>query len=313
MHAGVDDRALVQKRLRNYWGYNPIGYFAPDPRLLATGSLSELKTTVKHLHAAGIEVILDVVYNHTGEGNQLGPTLSFRGIDNKSYYRLVPGDERHYLDFTGCGNTLNLDHPRVLQLVLDSLRYWVQEMHVDGFRFDLATTLARGDSGAFEWHSGFIAGIQQDPVLARLKLIAEPWDLGEGGYQVGNFPAGWSEWNDQYRNVVRRFWQGNDGTVGALASRLTGSSEIFGRQGRRPRSSINFITAHDGFTLTDLVSYNGKHNEANLEDNRDGVNENSSWNCGAEGPTDDPGDPARCAPSNSATSWRRSYSRRGCR
>jgi glycogen operon protein len=288
VHAGVDDRALVAKRLRNYWGYNPIAYFAPDPRLLGTGTLSELKTTVKHLHAAGIEVILDVVYNHTGEGNQLGPTLSFRGIDNKSYYRLVPGDERHYLDVTGCGNTLDLRRPRVLQLVMDSLRYWAREVHIDGFRFDLATALARGDSGAFEWHSGFIAAIQQDPMLARLKLIAEPWDLAAGGHQLGNFPPGWSEWNDRYRDSVRRFWRGDDGAVADLAFRLTGSSDLFEKQGRRPRSSVNFITAHDGFTLRDLVSYDHKHNDANLDDNRDGSDENYSWNCGAEGPTDDP-------------------------
>jgi isoamylase len=287
IHAYIDDRILVERRLRNYWGYNSIGFFAPEPRYVATHQLGEFKTMVKNLHDAGIEVILDVVYNHTAEGNERGPTLSFRGIDNKSYYRLAPGSERHTLDFTGCGNSLNLDHPRVLQLVLDSLRYWVEEMHVDGFRFDLATTLARGPNG-YSPSSNFLTAIGQDPLLSRVKLIAEPWDLGEGGYQVGGFPPGWSEWNDQYRDTIRRFWQGTDGTIGALASRLTGSSEIFYRQGRRPRASINFITAHDGFTLLDLVSYNGKHNEANLEDNRDGVNENYSWNCGVEGPTDDP-------------------------
>ena len=288
VHAFVDDRTLIAKRLRNYWGYNSIGFFAPEPRYMATRDLGEFKTMVKNLHEAGIEVILDVVYNHTAEGNELGPTLSFRGIDNKSYYKLPHGSERHTMDFTGCGNTLNLEHPRVLQMVLDSLRYWVAEMHVDGFRFDLATTLARTDGG-FSRSSNFLASIGQDPLLARVKLIAEPWDLGADGYQLGNFPPGWSEWNDQYRDTVRRFWQGADGTVGALASRLTGSSEIVGREGRRPRASVNFVTAHDGFTLMDLVSYNEKHNDANLEDNRDGINQNYSWNCGAEGPTDDPG------------------------
>ncbi|MBV9103935.1 MAG: glycogen debranching protein GlgX [Candidatus Eremiobacteraeota bacterium] len=287
VHAFVDERNLVERRLRNYWGYNTIGYFAPEPRYLASASLSELKTTVKHLHSAGIEVILDVVYNHTAEGNELGPTLSFRGIDNASYYRLVSGNERYYDDASGCGNTLDLRRPRVLQMVMDSLRYWSEEVHVDGFRFDLATALARGDHGVFEWHSGFIEAIQQDPGLSRLKLIAEPWDLGSGGRQVGNFPPGWSEWNDRFRDTVRRFWQGNDGIVADLAFRLTGSSDLFGRHGRRPRSSVNYVTAHDGFTLRDLVSYNEKHNEANLEDNRDGASENFSWNCGVEGPTDD--------------------------
>ena len=287
VHAFIDDRTLIEKRLRNYWGYNTIGFFAPEPRYLATGSLGEMKTTVKHLHSAGIEVILDVVYNHTAEGNELGPTLSLRGIDNASYYRLVRGDERHYFDTTGCGNTLDLRHPRVLQMVMDSLRYWSDEVHIDGFRFDLATTLARGDGGGFEWHSGFIEAIQQDPVLSRLKLIAEPWDLGEGGHQLGNFPPGWSEWNDRFRNTVRRYWQGNEGILPDLAFRITGSSDLFERYGRRPRASVNFITAHDGFTLHDLVSYDGKHNDANLEGNRDGASENFSWNCGAEGPTDD--------------------------
>jgi isoamylase len=288
VQAFIDDRTLVEKRLRNYWGYNTIGFFAPEPRYLASGTLGELKTTVKHLHAAGIEVILDVVYNHTAEGNQLGPTLAFRGIDNASYYRLAAGDERYYVDTTGCGNSLDLRHPRVLQLVMDSLRYWSQDVHVDGFRFDLATTLARGDGGGFDWHSGFLEAIQQDPVLARLKLIAEPWDLGPNGHQVGNFPPGWSEWNDKFRNTVRRFWQGNDGVVPDLAFRLTGSSDLFEHHGRRPRASVNFVTAHDGFTLEDLVSYNEKHNDANMEDNRDGANDNHSWNCGVEGPTGDP-------------------------
>ncbi|MGH7706776.1 MAG: glycogen debranching protein GlgX [Vulcanimicrobiaceae bacterium] len=287
VHAFIDDRYLVERRLRNYWGYSSIGFFAPDPRYLAQPWLGEFKTMVKRMHEAGIEVLLDVVYNHTAEGNHLGPTLSFRGIDNKSYYRLVPGDERHYMDFTGCGNTLNLDHPRVLQMVTDSLRYWTQEMHVDGFRFDLGAALARNEH-LFTQSSNFLTAIEQDPVLARVKLIAEPWDLGEGGYQVGNFPAGWSEWNDKYRDTVRRFWQGQDGLVPELATRVTGSSDLFDQRGRRPRASLNFVTAHDGFTLTDLVSYDRKHNEANLEENRDGVDDNASWNCGAEGPTDDP-------------------------
>jgi glycogen operon protein len=284
VHAGVDDRRLVERRLRNYWGYNSIGFFAPDPRLLAGNSLGEFKTMVKRLHEAGIEVILDVVYNHTAEGNELGPTFSFRGIDNKSYYRLQNG--RHYVDYTGCGNTLNLAHPRTLQLVTDSLRYWVNEMHVDGFRFDLAPALGRRE-GDFNQSSGFLSAVSQDPVLARVKLISEPWDLSPGGYQLGNFPAGWSEWNDRYRDCVRRFWQGTDAIIPELASRITGSSDIFDHDGRRPRSSVNFVTAHDGFTLDDLVSYNQKHNEANLEDHRDGHNANYSWNCGVEGPTDD--------------------------
>ncbi len=281
----VDDRYLVERRLRNYWGYNTIGFFAPEPRYLATHP-DEFKTMVKNLHEAGIEVVLDVVYNHTAEGNHLGPTLSFRGIDNASYYRLAE-DKRYYDDSTGCGNTLDLRHPRVLQLVLDSLRYWVQEMHVDGFRFDLASSLAREDHG-FAYNSAFFKAIRQDPVLAQTKLIAEPWDLGMGGYQVGGFPPGWSEWNGRYRDTVRRFWQGNSGLLPDLASRLAGSSDIFGHRGRRPRSSVNFVTVHDGFTLADLVSYNVKHNEANLEDNRDGTDDNASWNCGVEGPTDDP-------------------------
>ncbi len=286
VHAAVDDRYLVERRLRNYWGYNSIGFFAPDPRLLSGASLGEFKTMVKRFHEAGIEVLLDVVYNHTAEGNHLGPTLSFRGIDNKSYYRLED-DERYYADSTGCGNTLNLSHPRTLQMVTDSLRYWVNEMHVDGFRFDLAPSLGRRD-GEFTQSSGFLTAVQQDPVLARVKLIAEPWDVASGGYQLGNFPAGWSEWNDRFRDGVRRFWQGNDGMIPELASRVTGSSDLFNREGRRPRSSVNFITAHDGFTLNDLVGYDHKHNEANVEDNRDGHDANYSWNCGIEGPTQDP-------------------------
>ncbi len=286
IHAFVDERVLSDKGLRNYWGYNPIAFFAPEPRYLSSGALGEFKTMVQLLHDAGIEVILDVVYNHTAEGNQMGPTLSFRGIDNVSYYRLVSGDERHYVDFTGTGNALNLHHPRVLQLVMDSLRYWVEEMHVDGFRFDLAVTVAR-ERTAFDRQSGFLDAVRQDPVLSRVKLIAEPWDVGEGGYQLGSFPPGWAEWNDRYRDVVRRFWKGDTGLLGEFASRMTGSSDIFDRKGRRTWASINFVTAHDGFTLHDLVSYNDKHNEANLEDNRDGSDANHSWNCGVEGPTDD--------------------------
>jgi glycogen operon protein len=285
VQAFVDDRTLVAKRLRNYWGYNSIGFFAPHPLYLNGESVNEFKTMVKQFHEAGIEVLLDVVYNHTAEGNQEGPTLCFRGIDNASYYRLA-SDRRYYDDATGTGNSLNLDHPRVLQLVMDSLRYWVEEMHVDGFRFDLAPVLARTPSGV-DSNAAFFKAVRQDPVLARVKLIAEPWDVGLGGYQVGRFPAGWSEWNDKYRDGVRRFWQGVDGLVPELASRLTGSSELFNHAGRHVRSSVNFVTAHDGFTLADLVSYNHKHNEANGEDNRDGSDNNNSWNCGVEGPTHD--------------------------
>ncbi|MCK6451105.1 MAG: glycogen debranching protein GlgX [Alphaproteobacteria bacterium] len=292
VHAGVDDRLLVQRGLANYWGYNTIGFFAPNPRYLASGLADEFKTAVLRLHDAGIEVILDVVYNHTAEGNHLGPTLSFRGIDNASYYRLVPGDARHYEDFTGCGNALNLHHPRVLQMVMDSLRYWVEEMHVDGFRFDLASTLAREPEG-FDPHAGFLDAIRQDPVLQRARLIAEPWDVGPGGYRVGGFPPGWMEWNDRYRDALRRFWRGDGGMIGELAARLSGSADIYGHRGRRPWSSVNFVTAHDGFTLQDLVSYAHKHNEANGEGNRDGTEHNHSWNCGAEGASDDPGVRAR--------------------
>ena len=286
IHAYVDDRNLVERRLRNYWGYNSIGFFAPHPLYLGGETVHEFKTMVKQFHDAGIEVIIDVVYNHTAEGNHAGPTFSFRGIDNVSYYRLA-SDPRYYDDTTGCGNTLNVDHPRVLQLVMDSLRYWVEDMHVDGFRFDLAPALARGPYGV-DRQSGFFKAVTQDPVLARVKMIAEPWDVGLGGYQVGRFPAGWSEWNDKYRDVVRRFWQGYDGMVPELASRLTGSSDLFDHGGRHVRSTVNFVTAHDGFTLVDLVSYNGKHNEANGENNRDGSDNNNSWNCGVEGPSDDP-------------------------
>jgi isoamylase len=286
VHAYVDEQRVSDLGLRNYWGYNTLAFFAPMPRYLASGELGEFKTFVQVMHNAGIEVILDVVYNHTAEGNQLGATLSMRGIDNLSYYRLVPGDWRHYMDFTGCGNALNLHNPRVMQLVMDSLRYWVQEMHVDGFRFDLATTLAR-EWQDFDPQAGFLEAVLQDPVLARVKLIAEPWDVGPSGYRLGGFPPGWSEWNDRYRDTVRRFWRGDDGQLGALASRITGSADIFAHHGRRPSASINYITAHDGFTLRDLVSYNGKHNEANGEEGRDGTDANWSWNCGAEGDTED--------------------------
>jgi isoamylase len=279
VHAFVDDRYLLDKGLRNYWGYNTIGFFAPDMRYSATGRISEFKTMVKTLHSAGIEVILDVVYNHTAEGNQLGPTLSFRGVDNASYYRLSPEDPRYYMDFTGCGNTLNMQHPRVLALIMDSLRYWVQDMHVDGFRFDLASALAR-ELYDVDRLGSFFDTIGQDPVLSQVKLIAEPWDVGEGGYQVGNFPPGWNEWNDKYRDTMRAYWKGDGGLSGEFARRFTGSSDLYEASGRKPHASINFITAHDGFTLDDLVSYNGKHNEANGEDN------NLSWNCGAEGPSD---------------------------
>lgn len=287
VHDFIDDRQLVEKGLRNYWGYNTIGFFAPEPRYLRTGSISEFKTMVKTMHSAGIEVILDVVYNHTAEGNQLGPTLSFRGIDNSVYYRTVPDNQRYYVDYTGTGNTLNMRHPRVLQLIMDSLRYWVLDMHVDGFRFDLAATLAR-ELHEVDKLGAFLDIIHQDPVLSQVKLIAEPWDLGEGGYQVGKFPAGWAEWNDRYRDALRSYWKGDGGQIGELAYRITGSSDLYARSGRRPYASINFVTAHDGFTLHDLVSYDHKHNEANGEENRDGTDNNRSWNCGAEGETDDP-------------------------
>ncbi len=288
VHAFIDDRHLVQKGLRNYWGYNSIGYFAPDARYAGERPVSEFKSMVKSLHSAGFEVVLDVVYNHTGEGGHLGPTLCFRGVDNASYYRLKPEDGRYYVDYTGCGNTLNLVHPRVLQLIMDSLRYWVTEMHVDGFRFDLASALAR-ELHEVDRLGAFFDIVRQDPVLSQVKLIAEPWDLGEGGYQVGNFPGGWTEWNDKYRDAMRAYWKGDGGVIGEFARRLTGSSDLYEQSGRRPHASINFITAHDGFTLRDLVSYERKHNEANLEDNRDGHDNNLSWNSGVEGDTDDEG------------------------
>lgn len=287
VHLFIDDRHLIERGLRNYWGYNSIGFFAPEARYCATGSINEFKTMVKTFHSAGIEVILDVVYNHTAEGNQLGPTLSFRGIDNTAYYRLVSDNPRYYQDYTGTGNTLNMRHPRVLQLIMDSLRYWVLEMHVDGFRFDLAATLAR-ELHEVDRLGAFLDIIHQDPVLSQVKLIAEPWDLGEGGYQVGKFPVGWAEWNDKYRDALRSYWKGDGGVIGELAYRITGSSDLYARSGRKPYASINFVTAHDGFTLLDLVSYNSKHNEANGEENRDGTDDNRSWNCGVEGPTDDP-------------------------
>ncbi|HXF64904.1 MAG TPA: glycogen debranching protein GlgX [Caldilineaceae bacterium] len=291
VHHFVLDRHLLEKGLTNYWGYNSIGFFAPEPRYCTDGAqglqASEFKTMVKALHREGIEVILDVVYNHTGEGNQLGPTLSFKGIDNVSFYRLSPENRRYYFDYTGTGNTLNVVNPRVLQLIMDSLRYWVTEMHVDGFRFDLAATLARG-LHEVDRLGAFFDIIHQDPVLSQVKLIAEPWDLGEGGYQVGNFPVLWAEWNGEYRDNVRKFWRGDPGLAGAMAYRLTGSPDLYERGGRHTYASINFVTSHDGFTLHDLVSYNERHNEANGENNQDGHSENFSWNCGVEGPTDDP-------------------------
>jgi isoamylase len=293
VHHHLDDWHLVQRGLCNYWGYNTLAYFAPDSRFSsAPGSpleaVREFKMMVRALHAAGLEVILDVVYNHTAEGNHLGPTVSLRGIDNASYYRLQPHAPRYYEDFTGCGNTLNMRSPRVLQLIMDSLRYWVTEMHVDGFRFDLASALAR-ELHAVDKLGAFFDIIHQDPILSQVKLIAEPWDLGEGGYQVGNFPTKWTEWNGKYRDAVRRFWRGDGGTLSELATRLSGSSDLYEQSGRRPYASINFITAHDGFTLADLVSYNDKHNQANGEQNRDGERHNLSWNCGVEGSTTDPG------------------------
>ncbi|MGH9845676.1 MAG: glycogen debranching protein GlgX, partial [Blastocatellia bacterium] len=298
IHQFLVDKHLFEKGLTNYWGYNSIGFFAPDCRYSASAraggaaggageQVTEFKQMVRALHASGIEVILDVVYNHTGEGSELGPTICFRGIDNAAYYRLAPEEPRYYMDFTGCGNTLNMMHPRLLQLIMDSLRYWVQEMHVDGFRFDLAAALAR-ELHDVDRLGSFFDIIQQDPVLSQVKLIAEPWDVGPDGYHVGNFPVLWAEWNGIYRDTVRGFWKGDDGTVADLAWRLTGSSDLYEQGGRRPYASINFITAHDGFTLNDLVSYNEKHNEANGDENRDGHDHNLSWNCGVEGPTGDP-------------------------
>ena len=291
VHHFLHDRHLLEKGLRNYWGYNTLAFFSPEPTYSSDRRpecvLNEFKEMVRRLHNAGFEVVLDVVYNHTAEGNQLGPTLSFRGIDNIEYYRTVPEDPRYYKDFTGCGNTLNMVAPHSLQFLIDSLRYWVTEMHIDGFRFDLASALARGLMEVNKL-GPFFDTLYQDPILATAKLIAEPWDLGEGGYQVGNFPVGWMEWNGRYRDCVRRFWKGDTGLHTEIAARLEGSSDLYGPSGRHPTASINFLTAHDGFTLHDLVSYQQKHNEANGDENRDGTEDNNSWNCGAEGPTRDP-------------------------
>jgi isoamylase len=290
IHHSVADRHLLERGLTNYWGYNSLGFFAPDARFSAAGSagdqVAEFKNMVRTLHSAGLEVILDVVYNHTAEGNHLGPTVCFRGIDNTAYYRGVDGKPRYYMDYTGCGNTLNMRHPRALQLLMDSLRYWVTEMHVDGFRFDLAAALAR-ELHEVDRLGAFFDIIHQDPILSQVKLIAEPWDLGEGGYQVGNFPVLWSEWNGRYRDCVRDYWRGSDQRLPEFASRLTGSSDLYESGGRKPYASINFLTAHDGFTLNDLVSYNDRHNEKNGEENRDGESNNRSWNCGVEGPAGD--------------------------
>jgi isoamylase len=287
IHAFVDDRQLVERGLSNYWGYNTLGFFAPEQRYSLDGPLDEFRSTVSRLHDAGIEIILDVVYNHTAEGNHLGPTLNFRGIDNTSYYWLLPDQPRYYDDFTGCGNALNLTHPRVLQMVMDSLRYWVEMCHVDGFRFDLAATLGRGPAG-FDRSAAFFVAIQQDPALAGVKLIAEPWDIGPGGYRTGGFPPGWSEWNDHFRRTVRRYWSGEGNLIGDVAGRMTASADLFDHDARSPRASVNHVTVHDGFTLSDLVSYEHKHNEANGEGNRDGSDDNYSTNCGVEGPTSDP-------------------------
>jgi isoamylase len=290
VHHFVNDSFLVDKGLRNYWGYNTLAFLAPDHKYTSStspgGQVQEFKAMVRALHEADIEVILDVVYNHTGEGNHMGPTLSLRGIDNAAYYRLVEQSPKHYTDYTGTGNTLNVRHPHTLQLIMDSLRYWVLEMHVDGFRFDLAATLAR-EFYDVDRLSTFFELVQQDPVVSQVKLIAEPWDVGPGGYQVGNFPPQWTEWNGKYRDTVRDFWRGESATIGEFAARITGSADLYATSGRRPVASINFVTAHDGFTLRDLVSYNTKHNEANQDDNNDGESHNRSWNCGVEGPTDD--------------------------
>ncbi|MDH1680958.1 glycogen debranching protein GlgX [Pseudomonas chengduensis] len=287
VHAFVNDQHLLEKGMNNYWGYNSIGFFAPHPAYLASGRISEFKEMVAHLHKAGLELILDVVYNHTAEGNERGPTLSMRGIDNASYYRLLPDERRYYINDSGTGNTLDLSHPCVLQMVTDSLRYWATEMRVDGFRFDLATILGRYADGFNERHS-FLVACRQDPVLSKVKLIAEPWDCGPGGYQVGGFPPGWAEWNDKFRDNVRAYWKGDRGELGELARRLTASGDLYNQRGRRPFASVNFITAHDGFTLRDVVSYDHKHNEANDENNQDGTDRNISWNHGCEGATDAP-------------------------
>ncbi|MBV9946294.1 MAG: glycogen debranching protein GlgX, partial [Myxococcales bacterium] len=289
VHERVDEAGVVARGMTNYWGYSTLGFFAPDRRFATAGgdAVHEFKEMVRRLHAAGIEVVLDVVYNHTCEGDELGPTIAWRGIDNATYYRLHPEDRRRYVDFSGCGNTLHGAHPQVVKLIADSLRYWVTEMHVDGFRFDLAPALARGASGEFDRAAAFLAVVHQDPVLSAVKLIAEPWDLGIDGYQVGNFAVDWKEWNGRYRDTVRSFWRTEPKVVGDLGYRLTGSSDLFGDDGRRPDASVNFVTTHDGFTLRDLVSYERKHNEANGEDNRDGLDDNTSQNCGVEGETTD--------------------------
>jgi glycogen operon protein len=287
IHWFPDDQHLIDRGLHNYWGYNSIGFFAPESRYVARGGgIREFKNMVRRFHEAGLEVILDVVYNHTAEGNELGPTLSFKGIDNASYYRLLPDQKRYYINDTGTGNTVNTSHPRVMQMVIDSLRYWVEDMHVDGFRFDLGTILGR-EPGGFDQFGGFFDAVGQDPVLAKVKLVGEPWDIGPGGYQVGGFPPGWAEWNDKYRDTLRDYWRGEPGQLQELAARITGSADVYDQRGRRPWSSVNFVTAHDGFTLNDLVSYNEKHNEANGENNQDGHSDNRSWNCGAEGLTED--------------------------
>ncbi|MDR6353586.1 isoamylase [Pseudomonas psychrotolerans] len=287
IHYFLDDNHLLEKGLRNFWGYNTLAFFAPHSRYMASQSIGEFKVMVARMHNAGLEVILDVVYNHTAEGNEMGPTLSLKGIDNANYYRLMPDDARYYINDTGTGNTLNMSHPCVLQMVTDSLRYWATEMGVDGFRFDLATILGREPDG-FDEGGGFLHACRQDPILAETKLIAEPWDCGPGGYQVGNFPPGWMEWNDTFRDTARAFWKGDEDQIGDFAKIFLGSGDKFNRRGRKPYSSVNFVTAHDGFTLADTVSYNDKHNEANGEDNKDGHSHNLSWNCGVEGETDDP-------------------------
>jgi glycogen operon protein len=287
VHAFLQDQFLLERGLRNYWGYSPLAFFAPEPAYLSKGGLNEMRMAVRRLHAAGIEVILDVVYNHTASGNECGPTICFRGLDNASYFRLVPGNERYYINETGCGNTLNVSHPRVLQMVMDSLRYWAESFHIDGFRFDLGATLGREGTG-FDPGSGFFDAILQDPLLSRLKLISEPWDIGPGGYQLGNHPPGFAEWNDKFRDGVRRFWRGDPGQRPDFAARLSGSADVFGRRWRKPWASINYVSSHDGFTLHDVVSYNTKHNEANGENGNDGHSENYSANWGVEGPSDDP-------------------------
>ena len=287
IHGFIDDRYLVERKLVNYWGYNTLAFFAPEQRYSQDGAVDEFRATVARLHDAGFEVLLDVVYNHTAEGNHLGPTLSFRGIDNASYYWLTPDSARYYENYTGTGNALNLTHTRVLQMVMDSLRYWVEVCHVDGFRFDLASTLGRGPQG-FDPNHPFLTAVRQDPLLATVKMVAEPWDIGAGGYQVGHFPSQWSEWNDRYRSALRRFWAGEPGMIGEVSSRMTASSDLFNHDARSPRASINHVTVHDGFTLADLYAYDQKHNEANGEDNRDGSDHNFGTNCGHEGPTDDP-------------------------